>query len=253
MPHQSKGARLWYRKPRPPKSGRHPEQGVYIILCDGRQISTGYGLDDRAAAEARLAQFIIEKYQPPRRRRDIDDIPIGDVLTLYLREVVPKLATARKAAGRFERLAEWWGDKRLSEVTRGRCAEFTATKTPGAARRELQDLQAAINYHHTEGLHHAAVRVTLPKPGEPRERWLTREEVAHLLRVCRNTREVQEGEPTQKRPLRHLTRFLLFALYTGSRPGDVLMASFAAGPGRSLIDLDYGVFYRKPAGKVATN
>lgn len=172
---------------------------------------------------------------------------------LYLQQVVPQLATAQKAAGRFERLANWWGEKRLSEVTRGTCTQYAATKTAGAARRELQDLQAAINYHHKEGLHHAVVRVTLPKAGEPRERWLTRNEVAHLIRVCRNTREVQEGVQTEKKPLRHLARFILFGLYTGSRPGGILSASFTAEPGRSLIDLETGLFYRRPSGKVATN
>jgi len=174
-------------------------------------------------------------------------------LTLYLQEVVPNLATARKAAGRFERLAQWWGDKYLSEVTRGTCNKFTATRSDGAARRELQDLQAAINYHHKEGLHHAAVRVTLPKAGEPRERWLTRGEVARLIRVSRNTPEIREGRPTEKRPLRHLVRFILFGLYTGSRPGDILTASFVAESGRSFVNLEAGLFYRKPSGKVATN
>ncbi len=253
MPRDTQPPRLWYRKPRPQKSGRSAEKGAYYILYNGRQISTGCGRNDRATAATKLAQFIVESHAVPRRRRCIEDIPIGDVLTLYLQQVVPKLATAQKAAGRCERLAKWWGDKSLSEVTRGTCEQFTATKTPGAARRELQDLQAAINYHHKEGLHHADVRVTLPPAGAPRERWLTREEVAHLIRVCRNTREIQKGIPTERRPLRHLVRFILFGLYTGSRPGDILAASFTAAPGRSFIDLEAGLFYRKPAGKVATN
>jgi integrase len=171
---------------------------------------------------------------------------------LYLQQRVPTIATAQKTAARCERLANWWGDKSLSQVTRGTCEQFTATKTPGAARRELQDLQAAINYHHKEGLHHADVRVTLPPAGDPRERWLTRQEVAHLIRVCRNIREVQKGVPTERRPLRHLVRFILFGLYTGSRPGDILAASFTAERGRSRIDLEAGLFYRKPVGKVAT-
>lgn len=253
MPRESKPPRLWFRKPRRAKPGRSAEKGVYLILCGKRQISTGCGVNERAKAEAELAQFIIKRHAVPRRTRSIEDIPIGDVLVLYLQQVVPQLATAQKAAGRFERLANWWGEKSLSEVTRGTCSQYAATKTAGAARRELQDLQAAINYHHKEGLHHAVVRVTLPKAGEPRERWLTRNEVAHLIRVCRNTREVQEGVQTERRPLRHLARFILFGLYTGSRPGDILSASFVAEPGRSLIDLETGLFYRRPAGKVATN
>ena len=252
MPRDTKPPRLWFRKPRRSKQGRSAEKGVFVILCDGSQISTGCGREDRAAAEAKLAQFITERHVVPRRKRDIEDIPIGDVLTLYLQDVVPKLATARKAAGRFERLAEWWGDKYLSEVTRGTCDKYTATKTDGAARRELQDLQAAINYHHKEGLHHAAVRVTLPKAGEPRQRWLTQIEVDKLISVCLNTREVQAGRSTAKCPLLHLERFIIFGLRTGSRPGDILNASFYAEPGRSFIDLESGLFYRKPAGKIAT-
>jgi len=49
-----------------------------------------------------------------------------------------------------------------------------------------------------------------------------------------------------------LVRFILFGLYTGSRPGDILAASFTAERGRSRIDLEAGLFYRKPVGKVAT-
>ena len=100
MPRHAKGPRLWFRQPRPAKPGRTPEKGVFVILCDGRQISTGCGLDDRKAAEGKLAQFIIERHQVPKRSRAIEDIPIGDVLTLYLQEVVPNLATARKIVSR---------------------------------------------------------------------------------------------------------------------------------------------------------
>jgi len=55
-----------------------------------------------------------------------------------------------------------------------------------------------------------------------------------------------------KRPLRHLVRYLLFALHTGARPGDALTAPFIARSGRSVIDLDQGLFYRKSTGKAAT-
>ena len=39
------------------------------------------------------------------------------------------------------------------------------------------------------------------------------------LRLCWRTRETQDGTATDKRPLRHLCRFLLIGVYTGSRPG----------------------------------
>jgi integrase len=141
----------------------------------------------------------------------------------------------------------------LDEVNGAACRQFTSTKGNGAARRELQDLQAAINHHHREGLHREIVLVTLPKASEARQRWLTRQEAAKLIRICLHTAEIQDGQQTDKRPLRHLARFILFALYTGSRPGDIFTASFKAAANRSVIDLDYGLFYRKPTGKRATN
>ena len=177
---------------------------------------------------------------------------MADVLHLYLRDVVPDLATARKAAGRIERLLDFWGSMTLGEVNRSNCKSFASTRGKGAARRELQDLQAAINHHHREGLHLEAVLVTLPPAGERRERWLTPSEAAKLIRICLHVKEIQNSKPTGRRPLRHLARFIIFALYTGSRPGDILSASFYRGANRGYIDLENGLFYRKPAGKLAS-
>ena len=64
--------------------------------------------------------------------------------------------------------------------------------------------------------------------GAARDRWLTRDELAAVLWACWRYREVQtvhrgkrRGEPqeTEKRPLRHLARFILLAIYSGSRAG----------------------------------
>ncbi|MGP0008282.1 MAG: site-specific integrase [Methylocella sp.] len=175
------------------------------------------------------------------------------MLNLYLQDVVATIATAKKAAGRIDRLLDWWGTMMLDEVTGASCRQFTSTKGIGAARRELQDLQAAINHHHHEGLHREIVLVTLPKAGVARERWLTRQEAAKLIRICLHTPEIQDGKQTDKRPLRHLARFILFALYTGSRPGDIFTASFKLASNRGFIDFDSGIFYRKPSDKRATN
>lgn len=252
MPRESKPPRLWYRKARKARKGRSAEKGVWVVLADGVQVSTGCGKGEAKGAEKFLADYIGTRHKAPRRQRGIDEIPLSDVIVIYLDDVVPGLATKKKAEARLDRLNEWWGALPLSEVTGAKCREYVSTKKDGAARRELQDLQAAINHHHKEGLHREEVRVTLPPAGEPRERWLTRQEVAKLLRICLHKPEIQEGQPTDKRPLKHLARFILFALYTGSRPGDVCSASFKVAADRSVIDLDTGLFYRKPSGKRAT-
>jgi integrase len=44
----------------------------------------------------------------------------------------------------------------------------------------------------------------------------------------------------------------LLGLYTGTRAGAIASASPYAEPGRSYVDLERGIFYRKPIGKRAT-
>jgi integrase len=56
---------------------------------------------------------------------------------------------------------------------------------------------------------------------------------------------------TERRPLRHVARFILIGLYTGTRAGAIATASPHQEEGRSFVDLDRGIFYRKAIGKRA--
>jgi integrase len=171
-------------------------------------------------------------------------------------DVVPGQARPAKAGERAVRLLAFFGVMNLDEVNGAQCRAYEASRkgkgrsnkgTGGGARRDLQDLAAAINHHAEEGLHRGAVRVALPPRGKARQRWLTRSEVARLLWTCWRAREVQEGAETDKRPLRHLCRFLLLDVYTGSRPGAVLRA------GLSRVDTVNAVFDRHAEGARETN
>jgi integrase len=85
------------------------------------------------------------------------------------------------------------------------------------------------------------VEVVLPARRPPRERWLTRDEAARLLRAA------WRG---QKR--RHVARFILVGLYTGTRASAICGAALKPTPGRGWVDTERGIFYRRPAGKRAT-
>jgi integrase len=131
----------------------------------------------------------------------------------------------------------------------------------GGARRDLETFHAAINRHAKEGFRRGLVRVSLPRKGEARDRWLTRDEAPALIWHCWRYRENQtihsgtskrRSVKTERRPLRHIARFILIGLYTGTRAGAIASASPYAEPGRSYADLDRGIFYRKPIGKRAT-
>jgi len=175
------------------------------------------------------------------------------VISIYLADVAPNQARPEKAAERCGRLLQFFGERKLDSVTGAACRAYAEWRgSNGGARRDLQDLAAAIGHHAKEGLHRSTVRVALPAKGQARQRWLTRDEVARLLWTCWRNREVQEGKPTDKRPLRHLARMLLIGVYTGSRPGAILNASWRQGPGLSWVDTINGVFHRHAEGEAAT-
>jgi integrase len=97
--------------------------------------------------------------------------------------------------------------------------------------------------------------------GQPRERWLTRDEAAALLSTCwryRETQTVHRGKAkgrkieTDKRRLRHLARFILIGLYTGTRASAIAAAAPYQHAGRAHVDLEAGTFYRLAIGRRAT-
>lgn len=254
MPRQSKGAHLWLRPASRDATGKLVQRARWIIKDGGRQISTGCSERDRQIAETKLASYISSKYDPARRERPLGSIPVPDVLKIYLSDVSPGQARPEKAVERVGRLNEYFGTMTLDQITGATCRSYTATRgRPGGARRDLQDLAAAINHHSREGFHRGTVRVVLPPRGKARQRWLTRAEFARLLMTCWRTRETQEGHGTKKRPLRHLCRLLLIGVYTGSRPGAILNATWRDGPGLSFVDTANGLFYRHASGEEETD
>jgi integrase len=262
MSRRSKGPHLWLRPGRRDSSGRRLRRPTWLILDGGNHIATGCPANEIAAAQIKLSSYIAEKYQPDRRERDIEDIVIADVLSIYDNDRGPGQANRTKLDARLERLNEFWGARKLSEVTGDTCREYVRLrKSHGGARRDLEDLRSAINHHAKEGLHRGIVRVVLPSKGIPRTRWLTRKEAAALLHVCWRAREIQtqhcgthKGQKieTDKRPLRHLARFILIGLYTGTRASAIATASSHRGEGRSFVDLQSGIFYRLAEGRRAT-
>lgn len=263
MSRPKKGPRLWFRPERfHPKTGKRIAAGQWIIIDGTKQIGTRFALDEVISAEERLAEYVLEQFQPPRVERDIEAITVADVLTVFDADCREGQANKRTFDGRIERLNAWWGAMKLAEVNGQKCRAYVKERgSPGGARRDLEDLRAAINYHAKEGLHRGVVRVSLPEKGEARDRWLTRTEAAKLIWAAWRFRETQRRHrgvdtgkklATKKKPLQHVARFILIALYTGTRAGAVASASPYRKEGHSWVDLDAGLYYRLAEGKKAT-
>ncbi len=122
----------------------------------------------------------------------------------------------------------------------------------GAARRELEDLRAAINHHRTEGLCSEIVSVVLPERAPARERWLTRSEAARLLWAAWRAKQIMRGADTRRAVGQHVARFILTGLYTGTRSSAICGAALMPTVDRGHVDLDQGVFYRRAIGRPQT-
>jgi integrase len=133
----------------------------------------------------------------------------------------------------------------------------TDEPAPIAAYRDLKILAAAINRYLKKKVGGIQMRFSpvLPDAPEARERWLTRDEAAKLIRTAwRLKREtVFRGGRFSHHTSRHIARFILVGLYTGSRAGDICGAALMPTIGRGYVDLDRGIFKRKPDNKKETS
>lgn len=257
MPRRFQGPRLW---PQPAHKGKDDStrEAVWCIRDGKHKRSTGVRVEDSRRppqlARDKLQAYLAESHKASRERgRAADEIAVADVIAIYLTDKAPRQARPAEVGQRARTLLEFWGDKRLSDVTGASCRRYLEHRQGRAvARRELEDLRAAIGHHRSEGLSREVVSVVLPDRGQPRDRWLTRSEAARLIRVAWRYREAQNRRGRNPFSRRHIARFILVALYTGTRAGAVCSARFGPSTETGWIDLDAGVFHRRAPGERET-
>ena len=229
MPRPRTGARLERR-----------ENGIYSIRDGQRRISTR--TRDSREAESKLAAHIATKDRPSGPRGP-DQVTVAEVLDLYATERAPHVKDPARIADCIRALVPILGALPLSAITGEVCRRYgkARDRAPGTIRKELGALAAAINYAHAEGHITTAPRVRLPAKPAPRDRHLTRDEAARLIRAAyRNPKA------------RHLARFILVALYTGTRTDAILRLRFMPHVNGGHVDCERGVMYRRAAGEAET-
>lgn len=244
MPRRAKGPRLYLE---PEREGR---ERVWSIRDGQRKHSTGCGEAQAAEAEQALARYIAEKHDPAARRdRAPGKVYVSDVISTYSDDVVANHSRPNESAARLARILDYFGTKTLGELSAKECRAYVKKRgSKTGARRDLEDLRSAIRHAWKEGMVDTLVPVTLPDKPEARERWLSRPEAARLLWAAWTLKA--QGRRTSQ----HIARFILVALYTGTRAGAVCGAAIrpTVGHGGGFIDLDRGLFYRKAPGAKET-
>src|SRR5260370_30619302 len=256
MPARSKGARLWLRRARRDRKSGETHNAVWIIRDGKHSEGTGCRKNESEGAERALAEYLNRKHvdQASKGQRDPSQVPVADVLALYGKAKAASQFRPKETAGRIERLLSFFGDKMLCDINGDLCRAYVIRRsTDAAARRELEDLRAALNHHRSEGLCSQVVAIVLPDERPPPERWLTRKQAAAWVRAAWRYREIQKGVKTDRRSRRHVAKFILVGLYTGTRSGALCGAALDPAVGRGSMDVDRGGFYPRPAGERETN
>jgi integrase len=242
MPRKAAGARLYAR----------PDTGIYYIRDTGRP-DRSTSTRNRADAERALSAYIAGK-DIVATCRSPDQLPVVEVLDIYGREHAVTVAAPERIGHSIDSLLTFWIGLTVADVKGEVCRRYAKSRVKhrrdgtveaiadGTVRRELGTLQAAINYCHKEGYLTATTKVTLPPKPPARDRWLTRSEVARLIRAARRT---SKG--------RHLARFILVSIYTGTRKDAVLKLGFTQSASGGWIDVDQGLLYRRGSEERQTN
>ena len=196
---------------------------------------------------------------------------MADVLALYGSERAPALAHPELVGYHMTHLLEHFGGSVCAQIDGGSCRAYVRQRTAGAigrravsegtARRELETLNAALGYAYKERKISLPIPVTYPAKAPARERWLTRSEAAGLLAgalgIVPVAYEVGSRKPVKwgrmHRPVYHVARFILIALYTGTRHDAILNMRWGVNSEGGWFDLDHGVMYRRGQGQRETN
>lgn len=243
MPRKAAGARLYQR----------PDTGVFYIRdtgCPDRSTGTRH----RDDAEKALAAYIVGKGTVTDVRHP-DQFPVSEALELYGKEHAPQVAAPQRIGEAMLPLLRFWGNLMVGDVKGETCRRYARSRVTGKGmpkgqirpvgaatiRRELGVLQAAINFCHREGYLTHAARVTSPDRPPARDRWISRSEAASLIRAARRTPKC-----------RHLARFILVALYTGTRKDAILRLGFMPNTAGGWIDVGQGVLHRRGSQEVET-
>ncbi len=262
--------------PRPKKPTRilmDPKTGDWrIFKSDGTRRRLGLrGPADLEAANQALADELIGERLGSSAPRSTSTMPVMDLVYRYAEAKADTVAKPQLLADAIEVLSPFWTGKTAAQINRTTCGEYTKWRMNGglrkhhlktrstsmskpeisssSARRDLTTLRAAIKFAQTDGILFGTMpTVVLPNETPPRDRSLTRNEAAQILR------DLWRGAPTKARDetwhrspgrTKHAARLFLLLLYTGSRFATVAGTTRKKRDDGPWVDIQNEIWYRR--------
>ena len=154
----------------------------------------------------------------------------AEFIDRYIQNELPKNP---KAYRKQKQLLSWWkshlGQYFLCRITPSAIAELRdllmteqtpkgTLRTSSTANRYIAALSRAFTICQREWCwvrENPVLKITRPRENKPRERFLDKDEIAHLLEVCKKSRS------------QYLYGIVLFALSTGARKGEILSLTWS--------------------------
>lgn len=256
------GIKLKLRKARRGKDGSITHRAAWVIYDPdlANTISTGCGEDDRTGAEEALERYLVSKRasQPLDDGGDTHSVIIGDLIRFYLESKdqvarIDRMKNERRNefASQIERLNNFWGDRPVADINEVTSLEYQAGRNSNTVRLELGILKAIVNWGEFKGKLDKGQRrldYAMPQKAKSRIHFYSREEVANLLWTAWRRKHSAAGFGDYY-STRHVARFILTAVYTGTRADRIEQASYYEEGGRPWLDLDHGIFYRAAKGE----
>lgn len=186
------------------------KENYYIYWTeDGRTKRRSTATTDKVDALILLNEFIRTRNPPPNAK----DLTLAKTLEAYIEARTGHIVDLKKQVTCAEKILVHFGKDTLAgSLTPSKVSAYTMKErargiSPDTIARTLSVLRAALKYAEKEGWLVAAPFVPLPRKNPPRDRFLTKEECAALLRGCVES---------------HVALFIIIALNTGARPGAIL-------------------------------
>jgi integrase len=277
--------------------GREQTDAAAHALRDhiGRSYHPAAG--ERDPARLKIADVLLA-YEQSKRPPDYDE------LRTELAAKYPVTPEQRRTVERHDELVYrlqnvngFLGSDQVSDIRKQLCGDYVDWRTHApnerndkksvaaprrpvsdqSARRELEDLRAAINSWHADFVLTFVPVVTMPAKAEGRQRWLDRSEAARLLGAALGFvfdgarghwkhddtgRLVRRDRVTRTRR-HHAARFILIGLYSGRREETIRRTLWIPTTSHPSIDLGHMVYHgrgvdeleskkRRPPAKIAT-